>query len=106
MDEWNETMQYAGGVVVLDEVGYPVRMVTGGVRCGACKVRHNSTAAVRYCHDLYRTQIAEQEAEIAAERAIERYFEERGYEEARAQEAYEARMGVIPFDVALADAIG
>ena len=34
-------------------------------------------------------------AEQAAELAAERYFEDRGYEAARAQEDYEARMGVF-----------
>lgn len=36
---------------------------------------------------------AEQEAEMA----VERYFEDRGYEEARAQEDYERRMGITEF---------
>ena len=47
---------------------------------------------------------AQQAAEIAAEMGYERMLEDRGWEEARAQEEYEMRMGVIPFDVALANA--
>jgi len=45
-------------------------------------------------------------AEIEAELAIERYFEDRGWEEARLQEEIEARMGVIPFSEALTEALG
>lgn len=42
-------------------------------------------------HHLMREDRAEYEAEMAAER----YFENRGYWEARAQEDYEARMGIF-----------
>jgi hypothetical protein len=37
------------------------------------------------------------EAEIAAEMACERYFEDRGYEEARAQEAWEMARGICEY---------
>jgi hypothetical protein len=37
------------------------------------------------------------EAEIAAERACERYFEDRGYEEARAQEHWEMMRGITEY---------
>lgn len=37
---------------------------------------------------------AEDAAERAAELAAERYYEERGYEDARAQEYYEMQMGI------------
>lgn len=43
----------------------------------------------------------EMRAEIEAEQAVERYYEDRGWAEALAQDEYEARMGVIPFDVAM-----
>lgn len=43
---------------------------------------------------------AEMLAEIEAERRNERFWEERGWQEARLQEEMEARMGVIPFEVA------
>lgn len=45
--------------------------------------------------DAHAQEMAEWAAEQAAELAAERYFEERGYEAARAQEDYEARMGVF-----------
>ena len=40
------------------------------------------------------------EAEAAAELAYERHLEDRGWEEARAQEDYEARMGCLSFQEA------
>lgn len=43
-------------------------------------------------------------AEYAAERACEQYWENRGYEEARADEEREARQGIIPFSELLAQA--
>lgn len=48
--------------------------------------------------------IEEAASEMAAELANERYFEDRGYDEARAFEDWEASRGVIPFDVAMREA--
>lgn len=61
-----------------------------GVVCGACtdslhvsgeprvQVRHASVELVGYCADLRQQIEAESAAELAAEAAVERYFEERG----------------------------
>jgi hypothetical protein len=44
-----------------DDCGYPLQ-VREGIRCGECKQRHQSVAAVRACH-----QIAEQQRQQAAD---------------------------------------
>lgn len=93
---------------IFDDYGYPAHLDTG-VRCGdhsGIRVYHNSAEAVRVCYRMRADDMAQQAGEIAAEAAVERYFEDRGYMEARAQEDYEAACGVIPFDVAMADALG
>lgn len=52
----------------LDDLGYPA--VTGkGIRCGACKGRHQNVAAVRDCHRILEDQLQQQLAEIWAENA-------------------------------------
>ena len=89
-----------------DESGYPVH-TDFGIKCGnhgRQKVYHTNIATVKFCFDLRRDQEAQQAAEIAAEQAIERHFEERGYDEARAQEDWEARNGVVDFATARAQA--
>lgn len=92
-----------GGFALVDWIGYPVATVTGP-RCGSCTAHHNSVAAIKLCYSIAEDQAQQAEDEAAAERAYERHLEDRGYDEARAQEAYEAAHGVIPFDVALAAA--
>jgi hypothetical protein len=91
----------------LDDLGYAAEL-DGGIRCGAhprgVKVYHDSVETVRFCYATMREQIAQQQAELAAERANERYFEDRGWEEARAQEDYEARMGMVDFGTAYREA--
>lgn len=76
------------------------------VRCGnhGAKVYHNSIAAVRECYANRYNEEAIEEAERKAEMAIERYLEDRGYDDARAQEVYENSHGVIQFDQAMRDA--
>lgn len=92
----------------LDEYGAPAHL-EAGVRCGSHgkgrRVYHESAEAVRVCYQVMRYEVSQQMAELAAERDVERYFEDRGYEEARAQDDYEARNGVIPFDVAMRNAL-
>ena len=66
------------------------------IRCGCCHGFHNTVAEVGYCYDAYEGQ-AEAQAEIAAELAYERKLEDAGWQEAAAQDAYEARNGVIGF---------
>lgn len=80
---------------------------------------HESVAQVRLCfarkdefglrslEELALEERWEDEAraEYEAERAAERYWEDRGWQEALAQDEYEARMGVVPFDVAYANAM-
>lgn len=86
----------------VDEYGAPV-WLESGVRCGshgAQRVYHESAAAVRTCYAVMRAEMAEQQALQEAEARNERWFEDRGYWEARAQEEYEERMGVIPFSEA------
>lgn len=85
--------------------GSPIQTETG-IRCGYCKGRHANRETVRYCHESGRAQEELAEADYRAELAVERWYEDRGYWDARAQEDYEARMGVIPFDVAMAEALG
>lgn len=90
-----------------DEWGYPAKTATG-VRCGnhgSARVRHDNTEAVRACYEQAEGDRRQADAEYDAEMAIERYLENRGYDDARAQDEYEQRMGVIPFDVAFAAAM-
>ena len=86
---------------------YEVKVTATGVRCGnhgrtapGEHVRHANPASVRACYRATAEMIADQEAEIAAELAYERHLEDRGYWEARAQEDWENRNGVIQFDEA------
>ena len=95
----------------------PAGQTPTGVRCGnhgKAVVRHETTAQVRLCFERTR-RAAEQEqdqddvriqvaGELAAEAAVERFFEERGYDDAREEEDREARMGVIPFSQAYEEA--
>lgn len=55
--------------------------------------------AQREAEQKYWDWAAEQDgqAEIAAEMACERFFEDRGYEEARAQEAWEMARGIFEY---------
>lgn len=87
-----------------DASGYPIH-TDKGIRCGnhgRDKVRHLNIETVRFCCDLRRQQEAEQAAEIAAEQALERHLENRGADEAYAQEQWEARNGVVDFETAWA----
>jgi hypothetical protein len=78
---------------------YSIAETETGVRCGnhhrEDRVRHANAASVRECYRLTAEMIADQEAEIRAEQGYERYLEDRGYWEARAQEDHEARMGIF-----------
>jgi hypothetical protein len=71
------------------------------IRCGSCPNRHATVQDVRECHWERDEAIATQRDELAAELRNERYFEDRGYDEARNEEDHEARMGVVPFGMAL-----
>jgi epoxyqueuosine reductase QueG len=78
------------------------------IRCGNCKERHESVSAVRECYDEDARMAYEEQmfADVArAEAGYERWLEDRGADEAAAQDAYEAARGVIPFDVAYAAAL-
>lgn len=91
-----------------DSLGYPV-MLDQGVRCGnhrygPGKTYHQNVEAVRACYAITREQEAQQKAELAAELRNEQWFENRGWDEARAQEDWEASRGVIPFDEAMRQA--
>jgi hypothetical protein len=55
----------------------------------------NVLTAQEYAQMVWERQDAE--AEIAAEMANERYFEDRGYEDARAQEAWEMSRGICEY---------
>ncbi|MFC0504171.1 hypothetical protein [Micromonospora costi] len=94
--------------IAYDDFGFPVATATG-VRCGnhytADTIRHATVAAVRECYRRWREIEADAQAEYAAELANERALEDRGYWDARAQEVHEAAMGVVPFDVALREAL-
>jgi hypothetical protein len=60
--------------------------------------------ALDWDHEMDRVAQAEADAEYAAEMAVERWYEDRGWMEAALQEEMEARAGVIPFHVAMAAA--
>lgn len=70
---------------------------TAHIRCGCCLGRHTTTTEVRDCYAERDEMQAQMDAEIAAEAAVERHLEDRGYWDARAQEDYERRCGVIDF---------
>jgi hypothetical protein len=84
---------------------YEVKVTATGVRCGnhgrtapSEHVHHANPASVRECYRLAAQMEADQAAEIAAELAYERHLEDRGYWDARAQEDWEERHGVIQFE--------
>lgn len=84
-----------------DWLGIPLLTPTGPY-CGGCGgrragARHADVAAIRACDAYRRDQDAVVEGARWAEAAYERHLEDRGYDEARAQEDYEARNGVIGF---------
>lgn len=91
-----QTITFEGRTIEVDEYSLPIATETG-IRCGSCKQRHALAASVKFCYAMQAEYRAEQEAEIAAERRNERFFEERGYWEALAQDEYERRNGVIDF---------
>ncbi len=90
--------------LVIQDTAYTIQETETGVRCGnhgrVARTFHASAEAVRACYALGRELDAEAAAERRAELAAERYWEDRGYWEAQAQDAYEASHGVIPFDEA------
>ena len=80
---------------------------------------HASVAQVRLCfarkddglYSFEEEALLEQwedeaRAEHEAEMAVERYFENRGWQEALAQREYEDRMGVVQFEDAYRAAMG
>jgi len=71
-------------------------MTRPSIKCGSCHDRHSSVDEVRRCY----ADEAGNRQEHEAERATERFFEERGYEDARAQEAHEVRTGALSFGAA------
>jgi hypothetical protein len=67
-----------------------------GIRCGnhgRARVYHLSATEVRECFQETQYNLEEAAREAAAERGLERHLEDRGYEEARAQEAHDAATG-------------
>ena len=84
---------------------YEIKVTETGVRCGnhgrtspGEHVHHANPASVRECYRQTAQMEADQAAEIAAELAYERHLEDRGYWEARAQEDWEERYGVVQFE--------
>lgn len=75
------------------------------IRCGHCKGRHATVAQVKECMWEIQRDVNEERAERAADLANERSFEDHGYWDARAEEDWETARGVIPFDVAYANAM-
>ncbi len=67
--------------------------------------QHDTVEQARECEREADHAAWEMACERDAEAAVERFFEDRGYWEARAQEDIEAARGVIPFDVAYAAAL-
>lgn len=93
------------GVTYTPDFGDVLQTVSGP-RCGMCDGRHLNAISVLACHQNAWNQWQQCEDDAAAERANERALEDRGYWESQAQDDYEARMGVVPFDVAYAIARG
>jgi hypothetical protein len=76
-----------------------------GVRCGNHRyagevVHHEDAAAVKACYGRRYDQEDEARAERAAEAAVERHFEDRGYDEHRSHEEWEARQGLVSYEEA------
>lgn len=98
-------VDFEGRAIEIDALGIPVK-VREGVKCGCCEARHTIAKAVKLCYVRVAELDAQAEEELHAEAAAERYYEERGYWSARADEEIEAARGVIPFDVAYREALG
>lgn len=84
---------------IVDDLGYPVDSSTG-VRCGnhgTLRTYHPNADTVKFCYVITDEMRAQQEAELAAEARAERWFEERGADEAYAQDRWEQERGVIQF---------
>lgn len=64
--------------------------------------QQRQSEAQQAMEDAYEQEAAN--ADWEAEQRNERWFEERGYDEARAQEDHEARLGVVSFHDALREA--
>lgn len=60
------------------------------IRCYSCKGRHITVLEVKDCHIEYDAQQVQYEVEARAEAAFVRYLEDRGYEDARAQEYFDS----------------
>jgi hypothetical protein len=68
---------------------------------------HLSVTEIRLCEEATQAQYwADSEAEIQAETAAQRAYENRGYWDAREQDDMEARRGVLSFEDAHAHALG
>jgi hypothetical protein len=91
--------EFEGRLIITDGIGLPIKIrdTERGVRCGECKNRHHSAKAVKLCYEVAADFKAEQAALLNAEMAYERHLEDRGWQEAAAQDAYERANGVIGF---------
>lgn len=67
------------------------------IRCGCCLSFHSTATDIRNCYADVAEGQAQAEAESAAELAYERKLEDAGWQEATAQDDYEARNGVVGF---------
>ncbi len=94
--EEGELVEFEGQWIVIDAIGLPLRFEKG-FRCGECKGRHHSIKAIKLCHLVSADHKADAQADYLAMLAESRYFENRGADEALAQDEYEARNGVIGF---------
>ncbi len=97
-----ETITFEGSYVTVTGSGLPIDR-TGGVRCGYCKGQHENPKAVKLCHLVSREQEEIAKADYLAELRAEQWFENRGYEAARADEEREAQMGISSFGQAWHD---
>jgi len=70
----------------------PMDIIARAKRCGLIRPGVTFTFA-QICE--YLPDAEESYAEVQAELAVERYYENRGWEEARAQEAWEAARGIF-----------
>jgi hypothetical protein len=71
--------------------------------CAHCKSVHASVPEVKACYRAQQEEIFWGQVEHDAEMGVERFYENRGFDEARNQEDHERRNGVTGFQEAWAD---
>lgn len=96
------------GVEHTDDQYPSILRTESGLICGNCnrgwrkedgtKIRHADRHAVKMCYAVARQVEMDQRADCEAELAVERFFENRGSEEAWAEEQWDLSRGVVQPD--------